>query len=96
MKKNKKVQKQQNKLPKIAFATAIILAAVYLIMQLTGEVRWSSFDFIVAGALVFGTGFFYELITRSVKDRSQRFAVGMVLAILFVIIWVQLAVGIIN
>jgi hypothetical protein len=59
-------------------------------------VNWSLFDFAVAGALNFGTGLTYQLVTRKAGTLAYRFAVGLALATAFVLIWVNLAVGVIG
>lgn len=76
----------------IALGTALILLIPLVAMQFTGEVNWTPGDFIVAGALIFGTGLAFELITRRVGKR-YRIVVGVVLALAFMWLWVELAVG---
>lgn len=63
-------------------------------MQFTDEVNWGVFDFIVAGVLLFGTGLIFELILRKVKTKKSQIATIVILFILLILIWVELAVGI--
>jgi hypothetical protein len=63
-------------------------------MQFTDDVNWTLFDFVVAGALLLGTGLICELVIRKVKIRKFRIAICMVLLILLFLIWAELAVGI--
>lgn len=80
----------------IAFVTAAVLAAPLVAMQFTDEVNWNLLDFIVMGFLLFGTGLAYVLISR-ISDRiAYRTAVGVAVAAGFLLIWVNLAVGIIG
>lgn len=63
-------------------------------MQFTGEVNWSSFDFVVAGVLLLGTGLLCELVLRLVRKTEHRIIiVGIILVALF-LIWAELAVGV--
>ena len=63
-------------------------------MQFSDEVNWGIFDFIVAGVLLFGTGLIFELILRKVKTKKSQIATTVILFILLILIWVELAVGI--
>ena len=84
---------------RIALATAFILLLPLLAMQITDEVVWDLVDFAVAGALLFGTGLTYELIARKVRkpgNVAYRFAVGVALATALILVWMNLAVGLIG
>ena len=53
-------------------------------------------DFVVAGALLFGTGLAYELVARKAGSIAYRAAVGVALAAALLLVWMNLAVGIIG
>ncbi len=79
----------------IIFTTAAILLTIPFIgMQFTNEVNWSISDFAIMGVLLFGTGALIELTLRMVKTTGNRLIVCAVLAILFLLTWAELAVGI--
>ena len=80
----------------IALAVAFILLLPLLAMQFTDEVAWSLSDFAVAGALLFGTGLAYELVARKAGSIAYRAAVGVALAAALLLVWINLAVGIIG
>ncbi|MCF8262241.1 MAG: hypothetical protein K9J12_15820 [Melioribacteraceae bacterium] len=80
----------------VAFVTAAILMAPLIAMQFTNEVNWSVFDFIVMGILLFGTGITYVLISQISDRTAYRFAVGIAVVSGFLLIWINLAVGIIG
>lgn len=71
-----------------------ILLIPFAAMQFTDQVRWDVVDFTVMGGLVFGTGLAYELITRNMVVVERKIITAMMLTILLVLVWVQLAVGI--
>jgi hypothetical protein len=80
----------------VAFATAAILVAPLVAMQFTDEVNWGFLDFIVMGFLLFGTGLAYVLISRISERIAYRTAVGVAMVAGFLLIWMNLAVGIIG
>ena len=80
----------------VAFATASILMLPLVAMLFTNEVNWSLFDFIVMGILLFGTGLTYVLISKISDSMAYRTAVGVAVVAGFLLIWVNLAVGIIG
>jgi hypothetical protein len=77
-------------------AAAGFLLMPLIAMQFTDEVDWDLADFVVAGALVFGAGASYELAVRRTRNRAYRAAVGVALAAAFLLVWANLAVGIIG
>lgn len=79
---------------RIALVTAALLMVPAVAMQFTGEVNWGAGDFLIMGALLFGTGTAYALIARNTASRASRMAVGAGLAVAFLAVWAQLAVGI--
>jgi VIT1/CCC1 family predicted Fe2+/Mn2+ transporter len=80
----------------VAFATAAILVAPLVAMQFTDEVNWGLLDFIVMGFLLFGTGITYVLISRISERIAYRMAVGIAAVAGFLLIWMNLAIGIIG
>ncbi len=77
-----------------ALVTLVLLAVPLIAMQFTAEVRWSPGDFVVAGALLFGTGCAYELLAGSAGSLRHKLAVAMAAGTGLLLIWVNLAVGI--
>ncbi len=81
----------------MAWAGAALIPLLHLVaMQFIDEVNWGVGDFVVAGVLMFGTGLAYELAVRMSSDTAYRAAAGIALAAAFILIWVNLAVGIIG
>ena len=75
----------------VALATAFIL-----LIPLLGAPAWSLADFVVAGTLIFGTGLTYLLVARQAGNMAYRAAVGVALAAALLLVWINLAVGIIG
>jgi hypothetical protein len=80
----------------VGLATASILVVPLVAMTLTDEVNWGLFDFIVMGILLFGTGLAYVLLSRVSDNVAYRTAVGVGVVAGLLLIWVNLAVGIIG
>lgn len=92
--------KQQKSLSRsvlwVVLITLIILSVPLVAMQFTNEVKWNLPDFIIMGLLIFGTGFSYVLLTRSSSNIIHRVAVALAIGSTFLLIWVNLAVGLIG
>ena len=80
----------------VALAVACILLLPWLAMQFTDEVVWDLTDFAVAGALLFGAGFTYQLVARKAGNIAYRAAVGVAVAAALILVWMNLAVGLIG
>jgi hypothetical protein len=76
----------------IALATGLILLIPLIAMQFTGEVAWTLSDFVIAGALLFGTGLMFVLTAR--KTRKYRAVIGIAFAAALLYLWAELAIGI--
>jgi hypothetical protein len=65
-------------------------------MQFTDEVNWDGTDFAVFGAMLAVAGGTYELAARMTENSAFRGATGVAVAAAFILIWMNLAVGIIG
>lgn len=79
---------------KIGSATFGFLAIVFIIMQFTEEVNWQIGDFIIAAFLITTILSALELIRIKVKSKNKRIALIIFAIISFLLIWIELAVGI--
>ena len=84
-----------NKRPLIILGiVAGLLLIPFVAMQVTSEVNWGVFDFVVMGSLLFGVGLLIDLVLRKIQKTTYRVLLlgGILLA--FFLIWAELAVGI--
>ena len=79
---------------KILLTVGLLLMIPLIAMQLTNEVNWSLFDFIIMGAMLTITGLLGGVIFKRVKNSGYRLILYITLAMLFLLIWAELAVGI--
>lgn len=80
----------------IALGVGLLLLVPLVAMQFTDEVDWGLLDFLAAGVLLFGTGLAFELITRRARSLLFRLAVAASLGTALLLVWSNLAVGIIG
>ena len=85
----------QNKRLIIIIITLIILLLIpFIAMQFTDEVKWTLLDFVVAGVLLLSAGLIGELIIRKISIKKYRILVLVMLFVILILIWAELAVGI--
>ena len=77
-------------------AGVALVTALILLLPLLAQWDWGPADFIFAGALIFGTGLTYQLVARQGGTTAYRLAVGIALAAAFLLVWMNLAVGLIG
>lgn len=75
---------------------ALLLLLPLIAMQFTDEVDWTAFDFILIGAMLIAACGAYEIATRLSGSSSYRAAVGIAIVTGFLLVWINLAVGIIG
>ena len=80
----------------IVATVGVLLLIPLIAMRFTGEVNWNLFDFLVAGALLLGTGLAIEFVLRKVRSFRNRLAICAVILLALFLIWAELAVGLIG
>jgi hypothetical protein len=81
---------------RVVLGTCLVLLIPLVTMQFSDQVNWTLFDFLVAGVLLLGAGMSYVLTTNSVRNVQRRAVIGSVVLVVFGLLWLQLAVGIID
>jgi hypothetical protein len=80
--------------PWVVAAGLLLLPAVA--MRFTAQVAWGPEDFLIIGVMLFAACGAFELAARAMDNLAYRAAVGLSLVTAFLVIWVNLAVGIIG
>ena len=70
----------------------LLLLIPLIAMQLTNEVNWSFFDFIIMGALLTITGLLIGIILQKVENSKNRLILIITIVMMFFLIWAELAV----
>lgn len=81
---------------RIVLTAALILLLPLIAMRFTDEVAWGLADFVVAGVLLIGAGLTFELLAKKAPSIEYRAAVGVAVVAALLLVWVNLAVGIIG
>jgi hypothetical protein len=79
----------------IGIGIVAILAMPLVAMLFTEEVQWTLFDFVIAGALLLVAGLTYGFAASRARNPRYKIAIGIAVTAVFLIVWAQLAVGII-
>ena len=80
--------------------TKRVLAPLFLLLIplfgniFSNQVNWSLFDFIVMGVLLVLTGLSIHFILEKVRNKTFRIVPIILVLILFLMIWAELAVGV--
>lgn len=76
--------------------TAGILIVHLVAMQFTTEVNWGLHDFILMGMLISVTGLLVVTVAKKDKKATHRAVLILALLAALFVIWVHLAVGIVD
>ena len=71
----------------------LLLLIPMIAMQLTDEVNWSFFDFLIMGIMLSITGLALGIIIKKVKHHKYRNIFIAIIIIIFLFIWAELGVG---
>lgn len=75
---------------------AALLLLPLVAMQFTAEVNWGPEDFIIMGVLLFTCAAIVDLASRRARNLPALFGTVVAVGAAFLLIWVNLAVGIIG
>lgn len=62
-------------------------------MNAGNGVHWDVFDFVIAGTLIFSTGFAVQWLYRQLKTKKYRMAIVAAIVLMAVLIAMEMAVG---
>jgi len=77
-------------------AIALLLAIPAVSMQFTDEVNWTLWDFFVAAFLLSIFAFILLYIRNHARTRKRRILLYLASIFIFLAIWAELAVGVIE
>ena len=77
-------------------AIALLLAIPAVSMQFTDEVNWTLWDFFVAAFLLSIFAFILLYIRNHTRTRKRRILLYLASIFIFLAIWAELAVGVIE
>ena len=77
----------------VLIGAAVVLLVPLVAMQVSNNVQWSVYDFITMGALLLLAGFAYVFGMSRLRAPRARIIWALSVVIVFLLIWVELAVG---
>lgn len=83
---------------KVIFTVILLLLCIPWLEQLDGQAafHWTMFDYITAIVLLSIFGFGIEYVVRKTKSKKGRFLIILILTLLFMLLWAELAVGVFD
>lgn len=84
---------RDNMVSRVAITAGVLFSIPLVAMLFTGEVNWGPADFVAWGLLLFVASSAFLLVTKQLP-RSRWWVAGTVIAVIFVYIWAELAVGV--
>lgn len=78
---------------KLPLSLLSLLLIPLIAMQFTTEVKWKIGDFLVAGVLLSLLGFGIQYILNSKLLKKGKVSLGILLVLVVILIWIELAVG---
>jgi len=72
----------------------LVLLIPLIAQQFTDEVKWTLGDFIIGGMLLTGLSFTVDYVLLNHKGNVRKRLFVLLVIIIFVFVWVELAVGI--
>lgn len=76
--------------------TLLLMLIPLMANWLNNEFHWKFGDFILMGAMIYGLGLITLILMNVVKNKILRLIVTGIFFLLFLLIWVELAVGIFD
>lgn len=86
--------KKQDIIRSVLAAELVLLVPLFAMIFSVDGWDWKPFDFIIIAILLAGVGVGAQLIINGVKKNSHQVAIGIVLATIMILTWMELAVGI--
>ena len=76
--------------------TLLLLLIPLMANWLNNEFHWKFGDFILMGAMIYGLGLISLILMNVAKNKILRWIVTGLFFLIFLLIWVELAVGIFD
>ena len=84
---------EKSRLVKLVISWLIILFIPFIASQSSSEINWKFGDFIVMGLLLLIAFGLFEYARIKLKSKVKKYLAWFFIVILFVCVWIELAVG---
>tara|TARA_A100001015_G_C14328666_1_gene458415 strand:+ start:184 stop:465 length:282 start_codon:yes stop_codon:yes gene_type:complete len=78
----------------LTFAPLALPLIQLIAMHYSDEVHWTLFDFAIMGVLLLVAGMWTQRVVKRVKSFPRRATYIILILLLFLLVWAELAVGI--
>ena len=78
----------------LTFAPLALLLIPLIAMNYSDEVHWTLIDFVIMGVLLLVAGMWTQRVVKRVKSFPRRATYIILVLLLFLLVWAELAVGI--
>jgi len=78
----------------LTFAPLALLLIPLIAMHYSDEVHWTLIDFAIMGVLLLISGMWTQRVVKRVKSFPRRATYIILVILLFLLVWAELAVGI--
>ena len=78
------------------FSSYGLMLLPYIGSQFSDELDWSIGDVLIGGTLLFALGMLVQFLTNKLKGSPWHIPVIIAVVVIFVLVWIELAVGIFN
>ena len=78
----------------LTFAPLALLLIPLIAMHYSDEVHWTLIDFAIMGVLLLVAGMWTQRVVKRVKSFPRRATYIILVILLFLLVWTELAVGI--
>ena len=78
----------------LTFAPLALLLIPLIAMHYSDEVHWTLIDFVIMGVLLLVAGMWTQRVVKRVKSFPRRATYIILVLLLFLLVWAELAVGI--
>ena len=80
----------------LTFAPLALLLIPLIAMHYSNEVHWTLIDFAIMGVLLLIAGMWTQRVVKRVKSFPRRATYIILVILLFLLVWAELAVGILG
>ena len=80
----------------LTFAPLTLLLIPLIAMHYSDEVHWTLIDFAIMGVLLLVAGMWTQRVVKRVKSFPRRATYIILVILLFLLVWAELAVGILG
>jgi hypothetical protein len=80
----------------LTFAPLALLLIPLIAMRYSDEVHWTLIDFAIMGVLLLVAGMWTQRVVKRVKSFPRRATYIILVILLFLLVWAELAVGILG